>query len=222
MPTRSTCRRARAFSLVELIAAIAVIAIVTGFVVPAVSGMGRSTSLVTGGNMVTNLANFARQTALSKNTMTALVVLGNQGTPEDYRTLAVLEYVAGGAGWSPVTGWQTLPDGIAVDTERADSTILDHSPVFPQPQTAGLAVPKNPPVFYRQQQVRDGDGYAARIFLPRGALQNSQDPAQIRLVEGFVQAGQVVRTRRDGSGKSANFFDVTIIGATGIAKVSRP
>ena len=222
MTNQNPCRLSGAFSLVELIVVVAVIGIVTGFVVPAVSGMGRATALVTGGNMVANLTNQARQTAVAKNTMTALVLLGNQGTAEDYRTLTVLEYVPGGVGWSPLTGWQKLPDGIAVDTERADSTFLDHSPAFPQPQASGLEAPKNPPVFYQQQQVKDGDGYAARIFLPSGGLQNSQDPAQLRLVEGFVQNGRLVRTHRDSSGKSSNYYDLTIIGATGITKVSRP
>jgi len=214
--------RTRAFSLIELLSVMAVLVIVAGFLVPAVASLGRSTALVTGGNMVTNLALFARQSALSKNTMTALVVLGNQGTAEDYRTVTVLEYVAGGGGWAPLTGWQTLPDGIVVDTDKASSTFLDHSPAFPQPQASGQTGQKNPPVFYRQQQVRDGDGYAARIFLPSGGLQNSQDPAQLRLVEGFIQGSQVVRTKRDSSGMSTNFYDLTIIGATGVTKVSRP
>lgn len=222
MPPQNPCRLPPAFSLVELLAVIAVIVIVSGFVVPAVTGIGRSTALVNGGNMATNLANLARQTALSKNTMTALVVLGNQGTTEDYRALTVLEYVTGGGGWAPVTAWQTLPDGIVVDTDKADSTFLDHSPSFPQPQASGQTVQKNPPVFYRDQQVKDGDGYAARIFLPSGGLQNSQDPAQLRVIEGFLQNGRLVRTKPDSAGKSANFYDLTIIGATGVAKVSRP
>ena len=109
-----------------------------------------------------------------------------------------------------------------MDTDRADSTFLDHSPAFPQPQASGQAAPKSPPVFYHQEQVKDGDGYAARIFLPSGGLRNSQDPAQLRLVEGFVQSGQLVRTHRDSGGKSSNYYDLTIIGATGITKVSRP
>ena len=213
--------RIRAVTLIELLSVMAVLVIVAGFLVPAVASLGRSTALVTGGNMVTNLANFARQSAVSKNTMTALVLLGGQGTPEDYRSFIVLEYIAGGGGWSPLSAWQTLPDGITVDfADAANCTFYEKSPAA-FPLLAGPPVQKNPPVTYKTAQV-GASAFSARIYLPTGGLQSPEKPAQIRLVEGFAQGAQLVRTHPDGTGKSANYYDIAIVGATGTTKISRP
>lgn len=214
-------RRTRAFSLIELISVMVIIAIIMAFVVPAVTGLGRSTALVTGGNTVTNLANLARQTAVTKNSMTALVMLGKQGTAADFRAFIVLEYAAGAGGWLPVTAWQTLPDGIVVDIDDpANCTFYESSPpAFPF--LAGPPVQKNPPVTYGDAQVAPS-AYAARIYLPNGGLQYPEKRAQIRVIEGFAQGSQIVRTHPGAPGQAANYYDIAIIGATGMTKVSRP
>src|SRR6185503_15072318 len=74
-----------AFSLIELVTVIAIIGIILGIVVPAWSGMGRGKALVTAGNLVNDMADLARQHAMSRNTLSALLVLANQGTNSDYR-----------------------------------------------------------------------------------------------------------------------------------------
>ena len=84
-----------AFSLVELLAVIVVIAIIMGIVMPSLSGLGRGPALVAAGNTVNNLVGLARQHAMSRNTLTALVLLANQGTETDYRALTVFEYKPG-------------------------------------------------------------------------------------------------------------------------------
>lgn len=220
-PIRQHSRRPAGFSLIELLAVVGLIVILMSFIVPAVSNFGRATGLTSGGNMVTHLVALARQTAISKSTLTALVMLADQGTPADYRAFTVLEYTAG-QGWSQITKWETLPDGIVVDhTNFQECTFLENSPVS-FPFLDGPPKQNNPPVFYRDEQLRNPQGYAARIFLPHGGLQNPEWPAQIRLVEGFIEGDTVVYTRRNDSGKTANFYDVAIIGATGLTKVSRP
>lgn len=198
-----------------------IIVVITALVVPAVSGLGRSTALVTGGNTVNNLANLARQTAISKNTMTALVLLGKQGTSADFRAFIVLEYAAGTGGWLPVTTWQTLPDGIVVDIDDpANCTFYETSPpAFPF--LTGPPVQKNPPVTFNDAQVSP-TAYAARIYLPNGGLQNPEKRAQLRVIEGFAQGGKIVRTHPASDSQAANYYDVAIIGATGTTKISRP
>ena len=62
----------------------------------------------------------------------------------------------------------------------------------------------------------------ARIFTPTGSLQNAEQGAQIRLIEGYLAGGKVVRTRPGAAGASANYYDITIVGATGIPQASRP
>ncbi len=208
-----------AFTLVELLTVVALIGILMGFVVPALSGMGRGTALTTAGNTVNNLAGLARQHAMSRNTLTALVVLGNQGTDADYRALTVLEYRRG-AGWSQVGGWETLPVGITVDSgdTQACSFLLRSPEPFPFLSATNQS---NPPILYQSVPLSYG-AYAARIFTPGGGLQNPGDPAQIRIVEGSVEGGTIRYTHRNAEGKPANFFDIAIVGATGATKISRP
>lgn len=208
-----------AFTLVELLTVLAVVGIVLGFVVPAISGMARGTSLATAGNTVNNMAGLARQHAMSRNTLTALLVLGNQGTDSDYRACAILEYKRG-AGWSQIGKWETLPTGITVDSGNTqDCSFLLRSPdPFPFLTATNQS---NPPILFQGVPVSSG-AYAARIFTPGGGLQNPGDPAQIRLVEGFVEGGTIRYTHRNAAGQPANYFDIAIVGATGATKISRP
>ncbi|MDD5350585.1 MAG: hypothetical protein PHQ12_10275, partial [Chthoniobacteraceae bacterium] len=203
--------------LVELLAVIAIIGMMSGAFSMAI-GYGRSTSLVAGGDLVTNLAAFARQTAMTKNTMTALVLPANQGTAGDYRSFAVVEYKPG-FGWSQITSWQALPTGVVVDTSE-ECTFLTNSP-NPFPNLDGPPRQSNPPFSYQGAAITNPAGYAARIFLPSGGLSDSESPAQIRLVEGSNQGGRTVYAHASG-GKPANYFDVALLGATGLAKTSRP
>lgn len=232
-PNSQSPRRAIAgFSLIELMVVVLIIGILAGFVVPAVNGVGRSSSLVAAGNSVVDMVNFARQEAMTKNTMTALIVLGDQPNPptspsgqqdvsQDYRALTVVEYDPV-AGWSQITAWEILPAGIIFDfKDQANSTFFANSPqTFPF--ISRFEGQQTPPVKFQGVQVQSGVGYAGRIFMPNGALQNPEQPAQLRLVEGFSQGGQLVYTHRGSQQAAANYYDVAIIGMTGIAKVNRP
>jgi hypothetical protein len=68
------------------------------------------------------------------------------------------------------------------------------------------------------------NAFAVRIFVPTGSLSNPDKSAQIRLVEGFIEAPHTVRyTHRSSTGSgAANYFDLAIVGATGATKTSRP
>jgi prepilin-type N-terminal cleavage/methylation domain-containing protein len=214
-------RARRAFSLLELMVVVMIIGILTGLVVPAVDGIGKSSALTTGGALVAHLVDYARQEAMTKNTLTALVVLGNQGTDADFRALAVLEYDPV-TGWSQTGNWEMLPTGITVDcTDTINCSFLLNSPQ-PFPFLTRFAGQMNPPVRFRGVQVADHAGYAARIFLPNGALQNPEQPAQLRLVEGYVQGGQTTYTNRSGGQAPDNYYDVAILGMTGTTKIDRP
>ncbi|MFA7343359.1 MAG: prepilin-type N-terminal cleavage/methylation domain-containing protein [Terrimicrobiaceae bacterium] len=210
-------RTSGGFTLIEMLSVMAVMAVMLGLLTSAVNR--GSTALVAGGAKVAALVSLAQQRAVSKNTLTALVLLCDQGTPDDYRAFAVVEYNAG-RGWTPVTKWESLPVGVAVEP-GATCTFLANSPqTFPF--LAGPPTQQNPPLAYGGAQVKSQAGYAARIFQPNGGLQNSQAPATIRLVEGVIQNDRVVYTRANGQGGPSNFYDITILGVTGATKVSRP
>lgn len=209
------------FSLIEMVVAMMVIGIISGFVVPAFNGFGRSSSLTSAGNAVANMANFARQEAMTKNTMTALLVLANQGTDDDYRAVTVLEYDTV-TGWSQALPWEKLPDGVMVDcSDTTNCSFLENSPK-PFPFLTKFGGQNNPPVSYQGQQVASSGGYIARLFLSNGSLQNPEEPAQLRLVQGYRQGQSVVYTQPNASGKAANYYDIAIVGTTGTTKIDRP
>jgi prepilin-type N-terminal cleavage/methylation domain-containing protein len=219
-PPMSRTNPRAAFSLIELLAVIAVIAIIMGIVMPSLSGMGRGTALVAAGNTVNNMVGLARQHAMSRNTLTALLLLANQGNDADYRALTVLEYKPG-IGWTQLGGWETLPVGIAVDAgDVTECSFLQNSPnPFP---FVTVNNQENPPILFQSVPIQSPGGYVARIFTPGGGLQNADKAAQIRLVEGQVEGGAIRYSHRNDAGRPANYFDIAIIGATGATKISRP
>lgn len=184
--------------------------------VPMTAGMIGASRLTTGGHKVAGLVSSARQTAMSKNTMTALVLLAHQNSDEDGRAFTILEYDPG-EGWVQSQPWEVLPDGVVVDlSNSADCTFMANSPsLFPFVSNGQ----PNPPVQHRGSPVQPPDGYAARLFLPGGGLANAEVPARIRLVEGSVAQGTVVYA---GGGTVSNYCDITIIGDTGQIKIDRP
>lgn len=218
----SPCRfqPAKGFTLVELLTVIVIIAALLAAFMPALSGFGRATRLTSAGDMVAALCNAARQTAVSKNTLAALVLLGAQGTPDDFRAFAILEYRAD-EGWVQQGSWERLPDEVIVDvSDPQNSSFLNNSPnpfPFADEPAAGT-----PPIFHQNRPVQ-GNAYAARIFLPHGGLHDSETPALIRLVEGHLQGSSIHYSQSTGAaGGPANYYDLAIIGATGQIKVTRP
>jgi hypothetical protein len=206
--------------MIELMFVMAVIVVLVSLVVPAVSNFGKATGLVAGGNMVVNLAGVARQTAMTRNSLSALVLLGAHGSEDDFRAFSVLSYEPGVA-WTAVTPWQALPEGIVVD-RSGEMDLSDGSSgtfVARSPKALPFQVGRELPVRHHGKPVY---AYALRVFLPGGSLQNAEEPAHLRLVEGFLNGAEVTYTRPGAGGKPANFYDVALIGATGIAKASRP
>ena len=104
----------RAFSLLELMTALAILAVLAMLSASGWSGWMRSQSLTQAGMKVTGLLDLARQTALTRNTTSALVVLtGGQASVRD-RTLRVMYYDTDADQWTALTGWEALPFDIVV------------------------------------------------------------------------------------------------------------
>ena len=195
--------RPRAFTLVELLAVIAMISVVLALIVPALGG-GTSKNLTAGGNLVTDLASRAREEAISRNAMVALVLLnGSSRADWNNRLFILVERTAGVAAWSPVTAWTSLPTGVVVNgTESASFTGSTNIPsvgTLNLPPYAGTAI--------------TASQCAYQVFLPGGGLSVSgiTTPVPPRL-----------RFAPVGSGGARDYYDLTLNLYTGIPKADRP
>lgn len=211
---------ARAFTLLEMIVVITIVSLLVAVATPAMSGMMGATGLTAAGNMLTNLASQARQKAMTRNTVTALAILGDVGGPDDFRALAIMEYETSG-GWKQATPWQTLPSGVVVDfSDRKTCTFVSQAGV-PLPLAPDAAASGELPFSYHDIPLTSAT-CALRVFLPNGGLHDSESPARIRLVEGTKQGSTVDYRHSTDQGAPVNYYDVSLIGATGLAKVNRP
>jgi hypothetical protein len=107
---------------------------------------------------------------------------------------------------------------VVVDFTSEASTFVSQTDAvlpFVEPGRAGSGI------FFRGNELPASRGFAARVFLPSGALWNADVPARIRMVEGYRE-GETVRARRGRDGAARNHYDLTILGATGLTKVSQP
>jgi prepilin-type N-terminal cleavage/methylation domain-containing protein len=208
--SRTPRRRARrAFSLIELLTVIAMMALLTTLVAPAFNNLGKSSLLSAEGNRIVNLVNYAGQNSTSRNAMTALVMADPQAGSA-YRVFALFECLPEATEWKQVTSWETLKEGIVLDPNTL-ATLTDSSS---QPQ------PALPSMRYRGGAV---GSYKYVIFLPnRSLLQNTS--AQLSLAEGTFPSGASSPkfTRPATDGTPANYYRVTVLGATGRPKIDRP
>ncbi len=124
----------RAFSLVELLVVISVIAIIAGFAVPAVTTMIRGSQLTQGSQMIADQIALARQLALSRNRSIEVrfYKFGDSESPgEDpknpetgfFRSMQVFEILDTG-GLLPAGAIQRLPNNVVIN-ESLLSTMID-------------------------------------------------------------------------------------------------
>jgi len=113
--------RLGAFSLLELLVVIGLIAIMLVAVVPAVNSLGRSSGRKGAVSNVMNAIEHARALAISSGRPT-YVVFADQNTPEEYRCTSFIVFQDDATFTpKPITKWYRLPTGIAF---RPNSGIL--------------------------------------------------------------------------------------------------
>ena len=223
--------RRRGFTLVEMLGVLTIIGILASLASLAVKGLSGSIGLTGAGDVTGAVFAFARQEAITKNTLTAVVVPTNTSlVTAAYRTLAVWEYSAATGAWQQASPWRMLPKGVVIDSHTSDSTsYLLTGVTFPaMPTTINyqgttLTAPSSPTT---------GD-FAYQVFLPSGRLpplpQNpaGQTPSSytLTLVEGFYASGASSPTYthlKNGSGPPVNYVQYYFNIATGDTKIVRP
>ena len=192
-PVFQPSRKNRAFSLVELLAVMAIISVMVGLSTVAVSGVSKGRNLDNAGNFVMNLAQQARQNSAAKNSLTALV-LASPDAASGPKIFCLMELAPGAAAWSQASPWQMLPDGVAVDSGESAGFLA--SPAV-SPGLSNLR--------FRGQAVAGTVYY--QVFNPDGSLYSGL-PARLRLVSSPAAAG--------------NYYDVRLNAFTGVPQAERP
>ena len=112
----------RGFTLIEMLAVLAIIVILIVVALPTVTSLTRSTGLQSGTRTIANTLSLARQTALTRGSRAAVVfirdlttsaqpVLGGDVSGLRYRTFAVIFSNTQTRAWEYVGKWETLPVG---------------------------------------------------------------------------------------------------------------
>lgn len=204
----------------EILVVMSVILVILTVAFTGLGGALSSLALTDAGNKLTQLCDAARQRAMSANVLSAVVVVTHLGTAEDGRAVCILECPPGGP-WKLAREWELLPEGTTLDVSASGDhldTFEEHSPeVFPF--NGGQA---GAPVAFRQHTTLPAGTYAARIFLPGGSLKNAHEPARFQIVEGRTAGGKTAYTSMGEGQAPANYYRITLLGATGGTKVERP
>jgi len=213
-PLLKAPRPACGFTLIELLVVLSIATILFGLLVPALGAL-KSSALNQAGNTVVGLVNLARETATSKNTATALVLLTDSTLGDHYRVFGIFELGAapagGTSGWQQISKWEQLEAGTAVDA--AGSWTGNNASAISTALSS---------VAYRGE-TKNSSSFQSLIFLPNGSLLTGNNQ-QIKVVEGIYPSGAATPryTHPNDSGSPANYYLITVLASTGRTRIERP
>jgi prepilin-type N-terminal cleavage/methylation domain-containing protein len=177
MRRRSPFPLARAFSLVEMLFVVAVIAILLTLLVPAIRGFASVGARKGAVTTVMNTLEQARIAAIEQG-RDVLVLFwmknGVAGSPDEPDTLIVLRRPESGSGWEQISRWIPLPRGVIFHGEDADSEILTNSSVLSQVTDAELQLLPGSPKPLRAN-------LGALLFNASGAVQKGTSASNLRI-----------------------------------------
>lgn len=188
--------RSGAFTLAELLAVVALVAMMIGLVTMAISSIGQSQQLGLAGTTSVDMLNYARQLARSENTLTRVALI-SEGA-EAGRVMTVLQYRRETDDWKQVERWSVMPEGFEMDL--AELTL-------PPPNGAPLFTESSPEVILKRS-TKDVRAMVLE-FLPSG---RPRVAANVPLVG----------TIRSASSNSRNFYRIVVNPSTGIPVARRP
>lgn len=195
----------RAFSLVELLTVVAILVTLLALGVPTMSGGFRSTALMHGGNSLAGLSDLARQTALSRNVMTAVIMV-TEGPNENLnaRTLGLFELGADRV-WKQTSQWVYLPESVFFQDDPA--TAANHAELPTAPSEMQVTLNGQPFTLSRGK-------YRALVFFPDGRMLGDSLHSRTVSVRNRGTAG-------DGS-RPANYYDLVFNADNSAYRIVRP
>lgn len=198
---------AAGFSLIELLVTIGVIGLLMSASLPALLSGQRDAALKQAGNTLADMTTLARQAAMSRNTITALVVTAKDASVLK-QALIVLEYDQISEKWKPLGNWTRLPEA---------ATVVD---LGTSVQAAGNTKAKNLAaldigVDGRVLQSLPDSAYSAILFYPDGRMENDQQATR-QLSARFATDSTLA-----ASESLRNYYDVVINSNTSAFRIVR-
>jgi prepilin-type N-terminal cleavage/methylation domain-containing protein len=119
------CRKNRGFSLVELLAVVGIMSLLATLTMPALMSSRKASILTHAGNSMADMASMARQSSLSRNVITALVISSKAtDDPSTRQAARVLQYDGMANSWMPLGGWIRLPESVSVQDNAPDTSAM--------------------------------------------------------------------------------------------------
>ena len=220
MSTRPYPSHLRAFTLVEMLVVLAIIAIVTSLAVPMITSVMRTYQLDSAGQVVVNQLNLARQTALSRGHAVEIRLYllpdyntAASGTPTVYRAMqSFIELDPAQSGTTESYSTSPLVKPIFFQAPVIISAVTSPnavSPLLPTTANANTADPSNPLPVY-------GSNYKYAMF-------HFKADGSTDLTSGLNSLSLVLETdKATSTGLPANFQTVTIDPLNGAIRSFRP
>lgn len=228
-PALASLQGRKAFTLVEMLMAMAVIVVLSALTLPAVMNIAEAQSLSVGTRMVSDMLILARSEAIAKHTLTRFTVVTTWPGNEEaaYRRMGIWYWDMVEEDFLPMTGWETLPDGILFEPDM---------PEYPRHAAYALKDPASlrgdyvltseDSKFTRRLQKKDVELQYVE-FIATGAARLSGGTSQSSLfviTKGFQESpgkGPIVYT--DGEpGRPKNWSQINLENLTGRVQIRRP
>jgi prepilin-type N-terminal cleavage/methylation domain-containing protein len=218
---RRLLAKSRGYSLIELLAVIAILSALAGLTVGSLSPV-KAHKLSVAGNQIADLLASARQNSISRNALTAVVI--KSGGLARYSAYCLFELARNEDGaygaWKPVAPWRLLPEGIRFDPSPSPDNFVTIA--NSRTGTAGQSLPTAFPFRGTPLDLTSASDVRVQIFQADGTLV-AGEPLRLRLVEASEDlAGEgITYTGRKIADKPANYYEIIVLRDTGQAKVER-
>jgi prepilin-type N-terminal cleavage/methylation domain-containing protein len=227
-------RPAAAFSLIELVAVMAIISLVAGFTVPALKGITGGNAVDAGAVELSDLLTLARSEAIARHTIVRFVVAtGWTGleTQANLRRASLWAWQPANAQYWQITPWQELPAGLVLEPGLPNYVLSAGYARQDASTVQGGCVLANDAHDFATTASFPAQTYSGIIstryieFLPTGAasIPGSSDRQAIFVAaQGYTDATLQITHTAQANGHAANWAQVNVDTLTGHVHIYRP